>query len=159
MTKNHYIYTKLKGENKSNLEGLLRLYENNYIHVMKLFPEIEKSRVYYFYLPEGENNSRVDITISKKSKFTSSIKIKQSSFLNKSLVSTTMEVFVYLDVKLAEVRKFNGKKLFWIRNRYPNKNMFHKDEKYQWNKFFSEWLVFSKNEGLAERIEPFYAHK
>ena len=37
-------------------------------------------------------------------------------------------------------------------NYFGNKNMFHKDEKYQWNKFFSEWLVFSKKEGLAEKI-------
>ena len=34
---------------------------------------------------------------------------------------------------MAEVRKFNDKKQFWLRNKYPNKNMLSKDEKFQWN--------------------------
>ena len=46
----------------------------------------------------------------------------------------------------------NGKRIFWIRNKYPNENMFHKDEKFQWNKFLSEWLIFSQKEGLSSYI-------
>jgi len=150
MTNSYYIDTKLRRENKTNLKDLLWLYENNYIKVKSLFPEIEETKVSHFFLPEGDNNSRVDLRISKKSKFTSKLEIKQTSLSNLNLITITIEVFVYWDVKLAEVRSFNGKKLFWARNRYPNKNMFHKDEKFQWNKFLSEWLEFSKNEGLSD---------
>jgi uncharacterized protein YqiB (DUF1249 family) len=50
---------------------------------------------------------------------------------------------------MAEVRKFNGKKQFWLRNKYPNKNMLSKDEKFQWNYFLEEFLVHTKNCGLS----------
>ena len=63
-----------------------------------------------------------------------------------------ISIAIYHDLKMAEVRKFNGKQLFWARNKYPNTNMFHKDEKYQWNKFLSEWLKFSKKEGLSKKV-------
>ena len=76
--------------------------------------------------------------------------INQSSLSNPNLISTKIEIAIYHDVKMAEVRSFNGKRQFWVRNKYPNKNMFQKDEKFQWNKFLFEWLEFSKKEGLAE---------
>jgi uncharacterized protein YqiB (DUF1249 family) len=50
---------------------------------------------------------------------------------------------------MVEVRRFNGKHQFWSRNVFPNKNMLSKDEKYQWNKYLSEWLGFVTREGLS----------
>ena len=50
---------------------------------------------------------------------------------------------------MAEVRKFNGKKQFWLRNRYPNRNMLTRDEKFQWNFFLEEFLTHTKNYGLS----------
>ena len=60
-----------------------------------------------------------------------------------------MEVAIYHDLKMVEVRCFNGKHQFWSRNIFPNKNMLSKDEKYQWNKYLSEWLSFVTREGLS----------
>ena len=50
---------------------------------------------------------------------------------------------------MAEVRKFNGKKQFWLRNKYPNKSMLSKDEKFQWNFFLEEFLTHTKKHGLS----------
>ena len=105
-----------------------------------------------YLLPEADLNSRVTLELNKDSRYTSTLVINQSGFTAKEMIETEIVVAIYHDIRMAEVRKFNGKQLFWARNKYPNTNMFHKDEKYQWNKFFSEWLVFSKNEGLAEKI-------
>jgi len=110
-----------------------------------------------YLLPEGSNNSKVTLEFIRESKYTSSLVIKQSEFSNKQLTSMEIIVVIYHDLKMAEVRKFNGRQLFWARNRYPNKNMFHKDEKYQWNKFLFEWLVFSKKQGLAQMLTSFNA--
>ena len=110
-----------------------------------------------YLLPEADLNSRVTLELNKDSKYTSTLVIKQSGFTTKELITTEIVVAIYHDIRMAEVRRFNGKQLFWARNKYPNKNMFHKDEKYQWNKFFLEWLIFSKKEGLAEKVVPINA--
>ena len=63
--------------------------------------------------------------------------------------NTEIEIYLYHDAKMAEVRKFNGKKQFWLRNKYPNKNMLSKDEKFQWNFFLEEFLSHTKKYGLG----------
>ena len=150
MTSEGYIGIKLRGNSKVNFKDLYRLYENNYIKVRELFPEVHDTNESTFLLPEGTNNSRVYFKLSRESIYTSKLEINYGSFSNPELIKIEIEVPIYHDLKMAEVRSVNNKKLFWVRNNYPNKNMFHKDEKFQWNKFLSEWLDFSKKEGLSE---------
>ena len=150
MTNNDYIDLELRRKFRTNLKDLLYLYEKNFIKIKALFSEIHKTNKSTFLLPEGENHSRVNFKISRESKYTSLLVINQSRLSNPNLISTKIEIPIYHDVRMAEVKSFNGKRQFWVRNRYPNKNMFHKDEKFQWNKFLFEWLEFSKKEGLAD---------
>ena len=142
----------LRRKPKTNLKGLLFLYEKNFMLIKEIIPSFKKNLNLSYLLPEADLNSRVTIELNKDSRYTSTLIISQSGYTTKELNETEIVVAIYHDIRMAEVRKFNGKQLFWARNKYPNTNMFHKDEKYQWNKFFSEWLVFSKNEGLAEKI-------
>ena len=76
------------------------------------------------------------------------IEIKKTKSLE-ILQNTEIEIYLYHDAKLAEVRKFNGKKQFWLRNRYPNRNMLSRDEKFQWNFFLEEFLNHTQNHGLG----------
>ena len=140
----------LRSRAKTQLKDILYLCENNYSKVKSLLPQLEEAGRTTFLLPEGDINSRVTLSTYKESKHTSLLEINQSSFFNSRTIATKIEVVIYHDLKMVEVRKFNGKRQFWARNKYPNKNMFHKDEKFQWNKFLSEWLEFSKKEGLAD---------
>ena len=149
MTNNSDIQTPIRRRPKVYLKDLLKLYEMNYLKIKKLFPKLEDIKEFTFFLPEGKKNAQVNIKVINESKYTSILKINQSSFLHPKLETTSIEVVVYFDFKMAEVKYFNGKMQFWIRNKYPNKSMFQKDEKFQWNKFLSEWLEFSKKEGLA----------
>ena len=145
MIRNRRSYFK---NSQRGLNQLLRLYERNYQKLVRFFP-LEKSEVNIDYLiPEGKKNSEIKITCKNISSHTSLIKInKTRSF--PLLQDTDIEIYLYHDAKMAEVRKFNGKKQFWLRNKYPNKNMLSKDEKFQWNFFLEEFLTHTKNYGLS----------
>ena len=145
MIKNRQSYFR---NSNRGLNQLLRLYERNYQKLVKFFP-INRSLTEIDYLiPEGKKNSEIKIACKNISSHTSVITIsKTKSFL--LLQDTNIEIYLYHDAKMAEVRKFNGKKQFWLRNRYPNKNMLTRDEKFQWNFFLEEFLTHTKNYGLS----------
>ena len=132
MIRNRRSYFK---NSQRGLNQLLRLYERNYQKLVRFFP-LEKSEVNIDYLiPEGKKNSEIKITCKNISSHTSLIKINKTRSFS-LLQDTDIEIYLYHDAKMAEVRKFNGKKQFWLRNKYPNKNMLSKDEKFQWNFFW-----------------------
>ena len=137
-----------KKRSRKSLNDLISLYEINYLKIIKLFPIQELENNLYFIIPEGVNNSEIRISIDKNSRHTSKLTLYKSSSI-KQIKDIRMEIFVYHDAKLAEVKRFNGKSQFWLRNRYPNKNMLSKDEKFQWNIFLSEFLTYSKLHGLS----------
>ena len=157
MTNKNNSGVTLRRKPKTNLKGLLFLHEKNFMLIKEIIPSYRNNLNLSYLLPEADLNSRVTLELNKDSRYTSTLVIKQSGFTTIELITTEIVVAIYHDIRMAEVRKFNGKQLFWARNKYPNKNMFHKDEKYQWNKFFSEWLIFSKKEGLAEKVIPINA--
>ena len=146
----------LKRKPKTSLKDLIFLYEKNYIKIKKFYPNIRKINEVSFLLPKGDINYHVNLRIFYDSDFTTVLKINHSELLlNQKVAPMELEVAIYHDLKVAEVIRFNGKKLFWNNNKYPNKNMFQKDEKFQWNKLLSELLRFSKREGLANiHINP-----
>ena len=157
MTKIEHTGITLRKKPRTNLRGLLMLYEKNFLKLKKIFPSFENNINMSYLLPEGNRNSKVTLKFIKDSKYTSTLLINQSEILNTNLISTRINVAIYHDLRMAEVRTFNGKYLFWMKNKYPNKNMFHKDEKFQWNKFLSEWLIFSKKEGLSDQLIKLHA--
>ncbi len=145
MIKNRQSY--IRNSNRG-LNQLLRLYERNYQKLVKFFP-INRSLTEIDYLiPEGKKNSEIKIACKNISSHTSVITISKTETFS-LLQDTNIEIYLYHDAKMAEVRKFNGKKQFWLRNRYPNKNMLTRDEKFQWNFFLEEFLTHTKNYGLS----------
>ena len=137
-----------KKRSRKRLNDLISLYEINYLKIIKLFPIQKLESNLYFIIPEGVNNSEIRVSVDKNSRHTSKLTLYKSSSI-KQIKNIRMEIFVYHDAKLAEVKRFNGKSQFWLRNRYPNKNMLSKDEKFQWNIFLSEFLTYSKLHGLS----------
>ena len=101
-----------------------------------------------YLIPEGRLNCEIKIACKKISSHTSEIKIVKDKSIS-LMPDTEIEIYVYHDAKMAEVRKFNGKKQFWLRNKYPNKNMLSRDEKFQWNYFLEEFLSHTKKYGLS----------
>ena len=130
------------------LNQLLRLYERNYQKLMHFFPLDENENEINYLIPEGQTNLDINISCKRLSSHTSIIEIHKSKSFS-LLQDTEIEIYIYHDAKMAEVRKFNGKKQFWLRNKYPNKNMLSKDEKFQWNFFLEEFLTHTKTYGLS----------
>ncbi len=136
-----------KRSNRS-LNQLLRLYERNYLKLIHFFPIGDHESSIVYLMPEGLLNKEIRISCKKLSSHTSVIEIYKSKSLS-LLENTEIEIYIYHDARMAEVRKFNGKKQFWLRNKYPNKNMLSKDEKFQWNFFLEEFLTHTKTHGLS----------
>ena len=130
------------------LNQLLRLYERNYLKLIHFFPIGDHESSIVYLMPEGLLNKEIRISCKKLSSHTSVIEIYKSKSLS-LLENTEIEIYIYHDARMAEVRKFNGKKQFWLRNKYPNKNMLSKDEKFQWNFFLEEFLTHTKTHGLS----------
>ena len=145
MTKNRLNKYK---HSKRGLNQLLRLYERNYLKLVHLFPIADHKKNMVYLIPEGVLNKEIKISCKRLSSHTSVIEIYKSKSLS-LLQNTEIEIYIYHDAKMAEVRKFNGKKQFWLRNKYPNKNMLSKDEKFQWNFFLEEFLTHTKTHGLS----------
>ena len=135
-------------QSKRSLNELIRLYERNYQKLIKFFPLSGGNKEINYLIPEGIENQEINIFCRNLSNHTSVIEIKKIKSLE-ILQNTEIEIYLYHDAKLAEVRKFNGKKQFWLRNRYPNRNMLSKDEKFQWNFFLEEFLNHTQNHGLG----------
>ena len=133
---------------KRGLNQLLRLYERNYLKLIHFFPIGDHETSIVYLMPEGLLNKEIRISCRKLSSHTSVIEIYKSKSLS-LLENTEIEIYIYHDARMAEVRKFNGKKQFWLRNKYPNKNMLSKDEKFQWNFFLEEFLTHTKTHGLS----------
>ena len=145
MIKNRQSYFR---NSNRGLNQLLRLYERNYQKLVKFFPINRPQTEIDYLIPEGEKNSEIKIACKNISSHTSVITISKTKSFS-LLQDTNIEIYLYHDAKMAEVRKFNGKKQFWLRNRYPNKNMLSRDEKFQWNFFLEEFLTHTKNYGLS----------
>ena len=145
MIKNRYSTQK---KSKESLSDLIRLYEINYLKLMKLVPVHKLNEEFNFLIPEGKNNLEIRFSINRKSRHTSKLILYKSNLL-RYIEDTEMEIFIYHDARMAEVRRFNGKRQFWLRNKYPNRNMLTKDEKFQWNIFLSEFLTHSQLYGLS----------
>ena len=144
------IKNKIYQYKRSNrgLNQLLRLYERNYLKLIHFFPIGDHESSIVYLMPEGLLNKEIRISCKKLSSHTSVIEIYKSKSLS-LLENTEIEIYIYHDARMAEVRKFNGKKQFWLRNKYPNKNMLSKDEKFQWNFFLEEFLTHTKTYGLS----------
>ena len=144
------IKNKISKYKRSNrgLNQLLRLYERNYLKLIHFFPIGDHESSIVYLMPEGLLNKEIRVSCRKLSSHTSVIEIYKSKSLS-LLQNTEIEIYIYHDAKMAEVRKFNGKRQFWLRNKYPNKNMLSKDEKFQWNFFLEEFLTHTKTHGLS----------
>ena len=117
------------------------VYEENYAFLVRLLP----------FLLENEGNLRVcarhlhavmEIAILEQCPYTQTIEIKQI-FKHKSphLPGLSLKVRIYHDAQLAEVISYQGHSRILPKYTYPNKQMFHRDEKRQANYLLNDWLA------------------
>ena len=112
MTNKNNLGVTLRRKPKTNLKGLLFLYEKNFMLIKEIIPSFKKNLNLSYLLPEADLNSRVTIELNKDSRYTSTLIISQSGFATKELNETEIVVAIYHDIRMAEVRKFNGNHYF-----------------------------------------------
>lgn len=87
--------------------------------------------------------TQIELSLLERSRYTLLVSIRQSFTQGKDvclLSDLRFKVRLYLDAKVAEVVSYQGQYPFLPRYPYPNKHMFHPDEKRQTNLVLYDWL-------------------
>ena len=72
---------------------------------MNLLPDIKGPLLMSFKLPEGKKNSALTLEISVNSQYTSTLKITQTNSSIIPFKDIQLEVLIYHDFKMVEVKK------------------------------------------------------
>jgi uncharacterized protein YqiB (DUF1249 family) len=94
----------------------------------------------------------VQIKIIDRAPYTTTVEIIQrrseGTFGDNLLPETKLLVRLYNDVKMAEIICWDQHRNWLPQYSYPNKNMYHPDEKLELNRFLGDWLAFCRKQGF-----------
>lgn len=124
--------------------------EANYVRLCKLMPGSGDS--WRLALGEEQGEREIRIQVEERARYTTTIKVAQvagslpaSDWLN----LPRLTVRLYHDARMAEVLAWEGHRRIKPRYEYPNSAMYHSDEKFQFNRFLSEWLNLCLSQGRS----------
>ena len=124
---------------KVDLAGLQALCAANYARLRKLLPRLDADNEDSFIIDvAGEQG--VAVRVLERGPYTTIIDIKQQTPFALWAKAPHFQVRLYHDARMAEVFACQRGRHFRPRYDYPNKSMYQRDEKFQVNRFFSEWL-------------------
>lgn len=137
--------------------------ELNYVRLAKLF-DASLAKVsedeYRFMISRGDQQWLHILRVIERSRYTTTLQFSQTLVASHSswLPMPRLVVRMYHDAKLAEVLAWEGHKRLRPRYEYPNRAMYHADEKLQINQFLGEWLILCLNEGHSlDEVMPMFA--
>lgn len=121
--------------------------EVNFLRINMLLPTLDSQDHWNFgvTLPNG-SSARVDINMIERCKYTTTISVVQEGLLD-WVKAHQMTVRIYHDARMAEVIACQKGRHYHSHYEYPNKKMYHEDEKIQLNRFLGEWLSNCLNFG------------
>lgn len=126
-----------------NLSSLQATCEHNYLHVLKLLPDVDTESLTYDFSAGTGLSYRIEIIDSAR--YTSTIEIAQTSNHGPDYLKPAMTVRLYHDARMAEVISSQNAGALAPSYSYPNSKMRMRNEKHMVNVFLSEWLVFCLN--------------
>lgn len=139
--------TIAKSRYKVNLPQTLADCDANYGRLLKLMPDWQTQDAWQYALHTGVERTpgpskTVSVHILERCKYTTCLELDEHYPNAKPwLYPVHMEVRLYHDARTAEVIRLQGQRSLPSRHHYPNKQMFHLDEKAQHNRFLSDWLM------------------
>ena len=123
--------------------------EMNFHLCMSLVPDCRQGRkAWCFDLPSTASR-QVSITLLDFAPYTTTLQITETSIANGYINAPTMIVRLYHDVEMAEVVAWNNHRHWHPVYSYPNRKMYHRDEKLALNRFLGEWLVHCRKLGFS----------
>jgi len=142
---------------KVDIKNHHALCEMNFYRLEKLMPGYKHGIHHWAYhFGEANNNSAlpadVEIKIIDRAPYTTTIEINQqaniSNFDDKVFKKPILVVRLYNDVKMAEIVSWDKHRNWLPHYSYPNKSMYHPDEKLELNRFLGDWLAFCRKQGF-----------
>lgn len=133
----------MKPRYKVDLSAHIADCELNYLRLRKLMSDMASVERREF----GLGGVRLEISVRERSRYTTLLELQQQGDAGVRLASPRLQVRVYHDAAMAEVVGWEGARRVNPRYPYPNKKMYQRDEKRQWNRFLGEWLQHCLDSG------------
>ena len=133
-----------------DLRGLLNDCEANYLRFLRLLPTMDEASEWAFAIElPSEELSQVIISVVERSRYTTTIDLKQATHVGDWVPEPSITVRLYHDARVAEVLSYQKNHQIRQSYDYPNKRMYHRNEKAQLNAFLGEWLDSCLKSGCA----------
>jgi uncharacterized protein YqiB (DUF1249 family) len=141
-----------------DIKGHHALCEMNFFRLEKLMPGYKNGISHWGYQFGGTHGSSnilasVQIKIIDRAPYTTTVEFIQSpdqrgTFSDNLLPETKLVVRLYNDVKMAEIVSWDQHRNWLPQYAYPNRQMYHPDEKLELNRFLGDWLAFCRKQGF-----------
>ena len=146
----------MKVRYKVDLIGYMAECDANYMRLMKLFPGMTDGGERRIGLcPDGEHVLR--LIAREQTAYTTLLELSQGARdggRDGWFKLPILKLRLYHDARVAEVLSWEGVRQIRPRYDYPNRQMYHQDEKAQWNRFLGEWLSHCLKYGY--HLEPLF---
>lgn len=126
------------------------VYERNFIFLKKVINACmanEQKRYHHHY-----ESGHFEFSIAEECKYTLEMDIRQYTDINEYLGNgVSFRVRIYMDARVAEVVSYLGQSRLLPDYAYPNKNMWHPDEKKQANLLLHDCLLHIASQGIPDQ--------
>jgi len=129
--------------------------EANYLRLCKLLPCLEERENWQYHIAAtGElPPETIELRVIDRAPYTFTIEVLQKEIAHPFEQARVLRVRMYHDARMAEVVSWNKHWNTRSRYHYPNARMYHRDEKYQLNRFLGEWLAHCLAQGTATQFQ------
>jgi len=134
------MYTLSASKKTTLLTELPRIYEENFVRLMRLIPALRDVHGDTTVLLDGSD--QLQLSILEQNRYTTLLTLEYCfSSDNQMLPNPEMKIRVYHDARLAEVIRYQQHSNIKASYPYPNLKMYQPLEKRQINLFFRDWLI------------------
>ena len=142
--------TTVRARYVPDLKGFMGDCEANYLRFLQLLPALHQSDEWLFGA-EGPDRelSRVRLQVIERSRYTTTLILSQEFNYPNWIPQPLVTVRLYHDARMAEVLSAQNSPRLRQNYDYPNRRMFHPDEKSQVNAVLGEWLLQCLASGCA----------
>ena len=124
----------------------------NFIRLKRLLNNFLSDKIFYESINPNQSSVNISFLVLNKTKHTITLEAKQIGFKKNIHSNFILRIQISLDAKLAEVLSYQGEKpLPFFMNQSKRQSF---DEKFQQNKFLTEWLesIFVSGISAKEQI-------
>ncbi len=142
-----YINSIMKPRYKVDLPRQLAVCEANFLRLMKLIPDLDNCDQWVYALTIDNRSRLLRIAVEDRARYTTTVEVTEEDEKSYWTQTPKLMVRLYHDARMAEVIAWEKHRCVKPRYDYPNRQMYHCDEKAQMNIFLGEWLSHCLDQG------------